>query len=321
MKFNRGSFIISLDFELMWGVRDKRSIETYGNAIKNVHIIIPRLLQLFEKYEIKATFSTVGFLFAEDRIELQDYFPNLKPTYEREHLNPYSEFDNLKSEYNDYYFAKNIIKAIKHKTEHEISTHTFSHFYCNEPGQTIDQFDEDLKAAIKIAERDRIALRSIVFPRNQVKPEYLEICLLNGISVYRGNDDTGFYNTGTSVLKSNYNKIMRFLDTYLPLSGHNSFDIEKKKELINVKASRFLRPYSSKLSFLEKFKINRIKKSMTFAAKNNLNYHLWWHPHNFGSNMEENFKNLELILKHYLYLKEKYNFQSSTMESFIALKS
>ena len=57
---------------------------------------------------------------------------------------------------------------------------------------------------------------------------------------------------------------------------------------------------------------------MTFAAKNNLTYHLWWHPHNFGANMEENFKFLEKILQHYKFLNEKYNFQNYTMSSLAA---
>jgi len=65
---------------------------------------------------------------------------------------------------------------------------------------------------------------------------------------------------------------------------------------------------------LESLKIRRIKKAMTYAAKNNLIYHLWWHPHNFGRNTEENLKNLKSILDHYKYLNDKYNFESLSME-------
>ena len=54
---------------------------------------------------------------------------------------------------------------------------------------------------------------------------------------------------------------------------------------------------------------------MTHAAKNNLMYHLWWHPHNFGVDQDENFKFLEEILKHYQYLNKKYNFESITMSN------
>ena len=52
---------------------------------------------------------------------------------------------------------------------------------------------------------------------------------------------------------------------------------------------------------------------MTFAAKNNRSYHLWWHPHNFGYFSEENMSYLEDILKHYSELKDKYGYESNSM--------
>jgi hypothetical protein len=33
-----GKFVISLDFELMWGVRDTQTIEKYGDAIIGTRI-------------------------------------------------------------------------------------------------------------------------------------------------------------------------------------------------------------------------------------------------------------------------------------------
>ena len=66
MEQNNGAFVISLDFELMWGVRDKKGIDQYGENILGVRKAIPALLKLFEEFEINCTFSTVGFLFFED---------------------------------------------------------------------------------------------------------------------------------------------------------------------------------------------------------------------------------------------------------------
>ena len=37
-----GKFIISLDFELMWGVRDEKDKPTYGNNITGVHKIFSK---------------------------------------------------------------------------------------------------------------------------------------------------------------------------------------------------------------------------------------------------------------------------------------
>jgi hypothetical protein len=40
-----GKSVISLDFELMWGVWDKKDKITYGNSILGVHVI-PSLLEM-----------------------------------------------------------------------------------------------------------------------------------------------------------------------------------------------------------------------------------------------------------------------------------
>ena len=47
---------------------------------------------------------------------------------------------------------------------------------------------------------------------------------------------------------------------------------------------------------------------MTFAAKTGSNYHLWWHPHNFGKDLEANLKFLEKILQHYIIFSIFLNF-------------
>jgi phenylacetate-coenzyme A ligase PaaK-like adenylate-forming protein len=82
---------------------------------------------------------------------------------------------------------------------------------------------------------------------------------------------------------------------------------------IDIPSSRFLRPFSKKLKILDSLRLNRIKSGMTYAAKNKLTYHLWWHPHNFGVNQIENFEFLDKVLTHYKTLNTKFNFQSYTM--------
>ena len=90
-------------------------------------------------------------------------------------------------------------------------------------------------------------------------------------------------------------------------------DLLKKNKPYNIPASRFLRPYSSHLKYFEILRLNRIRSAMTYAARHNLIYHLWWHPHNFGVNQNQNFKFLNRILEHYSKLEKKYKFQSLSM--------
>jgi hypothetical protein len=72
---NKGVFVISLDYELLWGVWDVKDVEKYGNNIIGVKAVIPRLLELFSRHDLKVTFATVGILFAKNKNELLPYLP------------------------------------------------------------------------------------------------------------------------------------------------------------------------------------------------------------------------------------------------------
>src|SRR3989338_3258961 len=56
----KGIFVLSLDFELAWGMRGDPA---YKIDFERTREVIDRMLELFEKYEIKATWATVGELF------------------------------------------------------------------------------------------------------------------------------------------------------------------------------------------------------------------------------------------------------------------
>ena len=62
----QGTLIVSLDFELFWGMLDCSTLEEYGGNVMGGRGAIPRLLKLFETYNIHATWATVGFLFADN---------------------------------------------------------------------------------------------------------------------------------------------------------------------------------------------------------------------------------------------------------------
>lgn len=313
-----GKFIISLDYELMWGVRDKRNINTYGNNIANVPHVIYTLLELFSRYEINATFAIVGFLFAKNKEEIHAYLPKTLPNYSIQKLSPYTSYiSSVGNDTSDVYnYGYDSLVKLKKARNHEICSHTFSHYYCLEDGQSEESFKSDLESAISIAAKEDVIFKSIIFPRNQHNVEYNNVLLKNGIQVYRGNEKAWYYNPKKGKDDASIRRIFRLIDTYINISGHNCFslNVPEKGRLINIPSSRFLRPYNPKFKILECLRLRRIKTSMTYAAKNNLMYHLWWHPHNFGAYQNENFDFLEKILKHYQKLKMKYNFTSCTMK-------
>lgn len=312
-------FIVSLDFELFWGVRDKRTLENYGRNIRGVRDVIPSLLHLFHHYGINATFATVGFLFARNKNELLEYFPSLLPQYSRKKYSPYdnSYFDSVGfSEQDDIcHYASSLIALIQQYAQQEIASHTFSHFYCLE-GASLASFEADLTAAKNIALQYGIELRSIVFPRNQYTPQHIDTCHKLGFIAYRGNQVSPAYRPRKSDEQNRLIRATRFADSYLNLTGHHTFNIEHGLDgMINIPASRFLRPYSPKLKMIDTIRLKRIERSMTYAAQHNQCYHLWWHPHNFGVNLSENLFLLEEILKHYKKLHEQFGMQSKNMKT------
>jgi len=314
-----GSFTISLDFELYWGMRDVVTLEAYKEHLQGVWEAIPRMLSLFEKYEIHATWATVGFLWHEDVTSLKAAYPARLPEYEEHSLSPYLYLESMNEtecdtkDWKRMHVAKPLIDQIKKTPHQEIATHTYSHYYTREPAIIPEAFDADLKQAVNIAKDDGVKIDSLVFPRNQIDETSLQALQQNNITVYRGNPDHWAYREGETG-KTFFQRLYRFADIYMNLSGyHTTLPKRGEKGLTELKSSIFFRPYHPKLSFLEKRKCKRVVDAMTYAASHGENFHLWWHPHNFGVNTEENMKNLEYILRHYQKLKKEYGMRSMTM--------
>lgn len=313
-----GKFIISLDFELHWGGAEKWDLSQRQTYFLNARKSIPEILKIFKEYDIHATWATVGFLFAKNKKQILEFCPELKPTYNNQRLSSYNYFNQVgeNEDVDPFHFGYSLIQKILDMPNQELASHTFSHYYCNEEGQTSEQFEADIKSAQAIAQLNfGQILESLVFPRNQYNVNYLRIAKAQGIRVIRSNPDVWFWKNS----KSQFTSIIRAFDTLMPISKPLSFDSKCllfEDKIIELPASRFFRPYKSNEKVIQGFKLKRIKNEMTFAAKNNLDYHLWWHPHNFGFDVAKNIIQLKEIVKHYRFLNEKYDFQSIEMKKY-----
>lgn len=322
MNNSNGILIITLDFELYWGLLGKISLENYKENLLGVPAVIPRLLKLFKEYQIHCTWAIVGLLFYESRLDLIEGLPKTRPEYVNSNLCPYryiSLIDDNESQ-DIFHHAPSLIKMIISESGQEIGSHTFSHYYCLEKGQNRDAFRDDLEAAIRVASRYGLKLESLVFPKNQINRDYLPILKDKGIKAYRGNEASWIYQGRSDEDESLFRRGLRILDAYINISGHNAYAkaMIKRQFPFNISSSRFLRPYSKKLARLEPLRLARILSDMSYAAQNGLVYHLWWHPHNFGINQEENLKFLQAILDHFNKLKNTYAMESLNMKELSA---
>lgn len=313
--FRQGLFVISLDFELFWGVRDKRSLAEYRARLSEVPRVIKGLLGLFEKYRIHATWATVGALFLNSSEGFREQCPELLPGYEDENLCPYQYARNAECLEAEFHFAPRWIRVIADRHGQEVGTHTYSHFYCLEQGVTRESFVADISKAASVALEFGLPVRSLVFPRNQWREDFLEFLPELGIVCYRGNPSHSLYRGVSGGEERLWRRALRLLDTYVNLSGHHTFGPLNSgaAQLINIPASRFLRAYSQKMAWLDPLKRGRIVSSMHHAARNKEGFHLWWHPHNFGVGLQENLAFLEEILIEYQNLRDRYGMLSINM--------
>jgi peptidoglycan/xylan/chitin deacetylase (PgdA/CDA1 family) len=311
------AFVISLDFELHWGVRHRYPTRGYGVNLLGARLAMPRILDLFAEFDVAATWATVGFLFARSEAERERFAPVQRPSYRAAGLSPYEQRTGKNETADPLHYGPTLIDRIRLTPRQELASHTFSHYFCLEPGQTAAEFRADLCAAILIAAARGVRLTSIVFPRNQHNPAYDTILRNCGITAYRGNPPSRMWRfvdgaDGDRPIK----RMSRLLDSYVPVDGHNTQawrEIIQPSGLCDVRASAFLRPYDLRMRHLEPLRLRRIAQALRHAAERGEIFHLWWHPHNFGAHTDENIAMLRAILTEYARCRERYGMQSMSM--------
>lgn len=302
-----GTLIVSLDFELFWGMHDCVELTQYTPNILGGREAIPKMLELFDRFGIHGTWASVGMLFAKGPEELKSYLPKAIPTYTSEKLSPYPFIDTL-TEGDPLYFAPEIPDLIAKTPGQELGSHTFCHYYCREGGQTTEQFRQDMLAAKAIAADRGYTLNSVVLPRNQSEPSYTQVLREIGYTSYRDEENDWIHE---KIKLRPLMRLLRLMDVYLPLTGHGCFTPKNEDGIVNIVGSRMYKPKF--IGLLEPLKMRRIKKQMLYAAKNDLCFHLWWHPHNVGAETDYHLRQLEEIFSYYDELRKTYGMRSLNM--------
>lgn len=314
MKKN-GTLVISLDFELFWGMADFGNAHAYRNTIENVHNVVPKLLDLFKKHSVHATWATVGAIFAHNDKEFLEHLPTpIAPQtigimYK---LGILPEKDETKCP-RSMLFAPALVKLISETPGQELGTHTYSHYYCELKSSKPDEFSREINSAKAIMEKNGYNCKSIVFPRNQVHEEYVYAAANQGVYIYRGVESGKLQQ---EKVKGKKGLLIWYGDNYIPIQRVQSYafeEIGKEGYVYNVRNTRFFKPFRPKYRFIEKLKLWRYKLEMRRAAKRGEVYHIYWHPHNFAENTDINFRQMGELLSYFSKLQKKYGMKSMNM--------
>ena len=304
-----GALVLSLDFELLWGLRDGFT-EGYAGNLHGVRRAVPGMLRLFEEFGVAATWATVGFLLAGGREEAEAFSPTLRPRYADARLDPYVQPMGDDEAADPLHFAPSLVEMIRRTPRQEMATHTFSHYYCLEAGQDRAAFDADLRSAVRIAAHHGFELRSIVFPRNQHNPAYDDVLRAHGIRCFRGVSP-GWMNRaerGTGPGNSRVARAARLIDSHVGLSSRNTLpwsSLRPHEGLSNVASTFILRPVTAGGGVLQRLRAARIEATLERAARKGEVVHLWWHPHNFGVRTDENLQMLRGLLERFDHLRSR----------------
>ena len=304
-----GIFVLSLDFEMMWGsIFNKNVYNGYATRCKNIEYILEGVMNKIQEYDIHATWATVGGIACSSKEEACELAsPRISDPYgELSLIDTIKDFpDSLFPKYFDPAF----VKKISETPGQELATHTFSHFYLDEHSDRYQKLDDEIKASKTIFNKFNNQVNSIVMPKNQCDNEMLNILAKNQIYIFRGPQVSSFFE------KSKHRRIYRFLDAYFPICGSSLYSLKDiyNNGFYNVRASRFFRFYFSKLKFFEFLKLIRVKREIRKCAKKKLVYHLWFHPHNLGTNVNKNLRTLTNLFKYVCKMKKKYNLVSVNM--------
>lgn len=281
----RRRVVISIDFELRWGVCDKLPLrrDAYERNLLGVPDAVQAMLSLFSEQRMGATWAVVGALACEGWDEYFTRAPT-PPGY----VDPRLRFDPAYREIDPQgrlHFAPHLVRDIAATPLQEIGSHSFGHIYLREPGCTADDVGHDARAAADVLTRiAAMPITSFVFPRNQVG--YTDVLRANGIVRWRDNPRPFYWRASKDSEQSFVVRALRFADSITPLG-------RRGRSRHEMRASHFVR-----FGLPDRVWRAHLKRIAGDARdlRPDEALHLWWHPHNLGADVARSTRRLRELV-------------------------
>jgi peptidoglycan/xylan/chitin deacetylase (PgdA/CDA1 family) len=222
-----GTFIISVDLELMWGATPAIA-KCIGEAEDYLRTPINNLLTLLERFQAPATFAVVGHLF-RDHCE-----PSTCPTGNHEgysengYPDPYSDIDK-----DPLFYGRDIIDSIVHQSvSHDLGYHSFSHPHF--PKISRAKAEREVCEAKKIEREWGVRMKSFVFPFNEIG--HVDVIKKYGFTIYRGTNAARYHTTSNVLLKKVYGGVDKLIS--------HPVDVVSRDGIWEVQSSMYFSDYT-----------------------------------------------------------------------------
>lgn len=300
----RGTFTLSLDFELVWGSRDLYDplAPLLKLARRTRERVFEPLLSLFVKHDIIATWATVGSLFC-DRGERAGgvLFPDVTPPRHAWHPRPWFDAvpEGTEAQHPEFY-AQSLVLKLRDAGQ-EIGSHSFSHPIFGDPGCSREAADSDLARCVREANSLGIKLRSFVFPRNVVG--HVDLLKKYGFTAWRGPEPVWYRHPavpGPVKRLAHLAEVAAAVTppTVLPWRDeHGLWVIPASASLLPIDGVRRAIPLSQR--------VKRCIRGLDAAARDGGICHLWSHPINLASEPERMVDAMRQVVEYAVKLREQ----------------
>lgn len=292
---SRGVFTLSLDFELIWGTLD-RGPNTFREACERERsVVIDRLLELLDEFEISATWCVLGHLFLEACAPRGGRkHPEIVPP-RHDGIGDWFHHDPCRTEETDpIFYGKSLVdRILACPVPQEIGCHSFSHPIFGDPGCSRETASSELAECVRLAGERGLDLRSFAFPRNRVG--HLEVLRDHGFTAYRGPEPTWYEG---SRWPRPLRRLGHLMDVVLARRPPAVLPAEALPGLWNLPGSMIFFPMHGPRRHIPlSLRVARALKGLGAAVDERRVFHLWFHPTNLAFETESMFTGLRRIFE------------------------
>src|SRR5712692_932134 len=190
----KGAVTISADFELEWAFRGLRLEDQKLMGVRSRRNL-PIVLRILDEQSIPITWATVGHLFLESCERGACGLAH--PEMPRPPRNPHWKGDwyvhdpCTNVEKDPGWYAPDLINMVtSSQVKHEIGTHSFSHIEFSKQTSNELLVRRELEESSVVMERFGLRPKSLVYPRNRMGHQYLELISDLNITSVRHRDSS-----------------------------------------------------------------------------------------------------------------------------------
>lgn len=298
-----GAMIISFDLEMAWGLRLSNTSRSRFPGAERVRDVVAALSDVFVKYDISATWATVGHLMLAPEDCPGGRFNYNLPAPRHEWF-PRAWYDDIPATCEPdapQYYAPDIIdRLVSSAVYQEIGSHTFSHPVIDDAGCSAEVARAEFAKCQELARHWGRELKSVVFPRNLAG--HLEVLEETGYLCYRAlNSEWYWFSQARHLVASK--RLRRFVAPFRLLDERLRFTpplppVRRVGRLWEIPHSMFFPGFHGVSKYVTaEDRIRRAQRGIQAAADRGRIFSMWAHPHNFLPNPDNLLSAFESICR------------------------